>query len=149
MRKINLLWLIGIFMLIPISFTSCSGDEDKEKEESGSTSMLLGTWEYVYSYSLIKENGVIYDEETLYEPIKWRFNADGTFETNDYDDGWENDGTWSYKKGELTMIGDKGKATYPVTLTKSKLVLEATTEYTEDGNFYEVYNLLELRKISD
>jgi hypothetical protein len=151
MRKINLLWLIGIFMLIPVSFTSCSGEDDKE-EESGSTSKLVGTWETVSISYQYKENGEITDEGVSNDYFCMVFNKDGIYETadskNEEVDEW---GTWSYNNGEI-MIDTKFGSSYSYivkTLTKSKLVLEYFKEYTEDGIFYEKYELAELRKISD
>lgn len=40
MRKINFLWLMGILMLLPISFVSCSDDD----ENNGSSEFATFVW---------------------------------------------------------------------------------------------------------
>lgn len=154
MRKINFLWLISILMLMPISFTSCSDDDD----EIGSVSELVGTWEIVSRTYQWKEDGKVTEEGTESDnDLRITFNEDGTCKAAEYyNNKWNEDepGTWSYKNGKITIRstyeGESWSETATVKeLTSSKLVLEYIDKYTEDGTSYEDYELSEYRKISE
>lgn len=140
-------------MLMPISFTSCSDDDD----EIGSVSELVGTWEIVSRTYQWKEDGKVVDEETDNEnDRRITFNEDGTYQVSEYYNKWYWDeaGTWSYENGKLTIRstyeGESWSETATVKeLTSSKLVLEYIDKYTEDGTSYEDYELSEYRKISE
>ena len=150
--------LIGVLMLIPISFTSCSDDD----EEIGFSSLLVGTWESVsFSYQ-IKENGKVVDKRTEDDnSLRGIFNEDGTWNSAEYYNGtWHyNDEIiwthWSYKNGKIiTESRDCYDEYYSESvtvkeLTASKLVVESVENYTDDGISYEDYALIEYRKISE
>ena len=88
-----------------------------------------------------------------------KFNADGTYETNEYDYynnkwwGWDVTGTWSYKNGKLTCCIIEDEIYYETItvkeLTSSKVVVEGVDKYTENGKSYEEYYLEEYHKISE
>lgn len=154
MKKINFLWLISILMLIPISFTSCSDDDD----EIGSASELVGTWEIVSRTYQQKEGGKVIEEGTENDnDSRVTFNEDGTCKVAEYYNNkwdWDQSGTWSYKNGKITIrITDEDESwsrTATVKeLTSSKLVFEYINKYTKDGTSYEDYELKEYRKISE
>ena len=65
MRRIYLLWLLGIIILMPISLTSCSDDN------IGSSNDLIGTWESVSLSGWYKENKEIVE--------KWEDEPDDDF----------------------------------------------------------------------
>lgn len=153
MKRFDYLWLIGILMLVPLGFSSCSDSDDDEN--TGSASTLVGTWESVsYTYQW-KEDGEVVDEGTEEDSsIRIRFHEDETCEIAEYYNGkwnWENPGTWKYKNGKITVTDEDGESDTATvkTLTASKLVVEYHEKYTEDGILYEDYDLTEYRKISD
>ena len=151
MKKINFLWLMGILMVLPVSFVSCSDDD----EGVGSASDLVGTWEMTLNVWYEKKNGEIVDEGTYDEGgLRIIFKEDGTYMSSEEDDGnWdlEERGSWSYKNGKLTATDEYGESE-TVTLkelTSSKLVWEEYEKYTEGGDVYEYYDMYEYHKISD
>lgn len=155
MKKINFLWLVGIFMLLPISLVSCSDDDE---ESVGNKSDLVGTWESVSCTYQWKEDGVIVEEGTDSDnDMRIKFNEDGTYASAEYYNNkwnWEEEGAWNYKNGKITIRstydGETYSETFTVkTLTSSKLVVEFIDRYTEDGTSYEDYALWEYRKISN
>lgn len=152
MKKINFLWLVIILTLLPISFVSCSDDDE---EGVGSTSELVGTWEIVSHTYQWKEDGIIIEEGTENDSnTRITFNEDGTCKGAEfYNDKWNWDwnGTWSYKNGKLSIAyPDSETETATVKeLTSSKLVLEYIDKYTEDGTSYEDYEHSEYHKISN
>lgn len=155
MKKIIFLWLVSILMLLPISFVSCSDDDE---EGVGSTSELVGTWEIVSRTYQWKEDGKIMEEGTENDSdTRITFSEDGTCKAAEYYNNkwnWDETGTWSYKNGKITIRSTYEGESYSETatvkeLTSSKLVLEYIDKYTEDGTSYEDYELSEYRKISD
>lgn len=155
MKKINFLWLVGIFMLLPICLVSCSDDDE---EGVGNKSDLVGTWESVSCTYQWKEDGVIVEEGTDSDnDMRIKFNEDGTYASAEYYNNkwdWEEEGTWNYKNGKITIRYEDEGESYSESatvkaLTSSKLVIEYIDRYTEDGISYEDYALWEYRKISD
>lgn len=137
------------------SFSACSDDDD---DSVGSTSDLVGTWEIVsYSYQW-KEDGEVVDEGTSNDhDSRIVFNENGTCKDAEFYSGewhWNNEGTWNYKNGKLTIKSTYEGETEITTatvkeLTQSKLVVEAVDKYTEDGTVYEDWTLQEYRKVSE
>ena len=145
-----------LFALLSVTFTSCSDDDD----DSGSASDLVGTWQRVSTTFQQKVNGKITEEYTNNDNnFMIKFNADGTYETNEYDYynnkwwGWDETGTWSYKNGKLTCCIIDDEIYYETItvkeLTSSKVVVEGVDKYTENGKSYEEYYLEEYHKISE
>ena len=61
---------------------------------------------------------------------------------------WFDEGKWSYSNGIITITDNNESELIKVkTLTDSQLIIETTDKYTEDGIFYEDYELTEYRKI--
>lgn len=141
MKKINFLWLVSILMLLPISFVSCSDDD----EDAGSASELVGTWECTYDYYYEKMNGeILYEEENDDIGHRITFNADGTCDS----DG--ESANWSYKDGAIHIKSSEGVEYYPVkNLTSTEFTLEAYEKFKEDGDTYEYYQKMIYKKISD
>lgn len=151
MKKLNLLWLMGIMMLLPICFTSCSDDDD---EVPGSSSSLIGKWEIIYNKYQYKEDGKIIEQgEGEASGIGLIFHENGTCEHGEYYSGrwhWENMGTWIYKNGKISVTDGGYTETVTVKkLTDSSLIVELFDKYTEDGVACEDYEYSEYRKISD
>lgn len=73
MRKINFLWLMGILMLLPISFVSCSDDD--ENNGSSSLQLLYGTWEEIKQESY-RDGEIIPDHWSKW--TSWTFKKDGS-----------------------------------------------------------------------
>lgn len=142
MKKINILWLISILMLLPISLVSCSDDDE---EGVGSASELVGTWECTYDYYYEKMNGkILYEEENDDIGHRIKFNADGTC----YSDGEL--ANWSYKDGAIHIKSSEGVEYYPVkNLTSTELTIEAYEKFKEDGDTYEYYQKMIYKKNSD
>ncbi len=152
MRKINFLWLIGLLLLMPLGFTSCSNDDD----EVGSASLLVGTWEIVSRTYQWKEDGKVVEEGSEHDNnSRITINEDGTYKVAEYYNGrwnWDEAGTWSYKNGKIMIRSTYEGFSRTVTvkeLTSSQSLLEYIDKYIEDGISYEYYELSEYRKISE
>ena len=154
MKKINFLWLMGILMVLPVSFVSCSDDDD----EVGSSADLVGVWEEVYYEWWEKENGKItYDGVDEGGEVRVEFKADGTLRDARMRNGkwdWYDEGTWTYKNGVLTTSVTEDGETYSESvdvkeLTATKLVIEWYYKETDDGVVYEEWERTECRKVSD
>lgn len=150
MGKIKFLFLLGLLSVMTFSFSACSNDDGK----IGSESDLIGTWESVSFYYLSKEDGEIVDEgRETDNSQRIKFNADGTCEVSENNNGQWNkrgQGTWVYKKGELTIKDGSGETESGNVkeLTSSKLVVESIDKYTDDGVDCEDIGEIEYRKIS-
>lgn len=153
MKKIKSVWLTGMLMLLSLGLVSCSDDDNGG---IGSTSDLIGTWEQVSEIYQLTEDGKIIESESgskEYNGDSYRltFREDGTVRGEEYDDDYgeyyfDGESRWSYEDGKLTLDG----VTMTVKkLTSSKLVLEDTEKFTEDGVVIECYYLAEYRKISN
>lgn len=83
--------------------------------------------------------------------FKLVFKEDGTCKSAEYHtDKWDwfDEGKWSYSNGIITITDNNESESIKVkTLTDSQLIIETTDKYTEDGIFYEDYELTEYRKI--
>ena len=83
--------------------------------------------------------------------FKLVFKEDGTCKSAEYHtDKWDwfDEGKWSYSNGIITITDNNESELIKVkTLTDSQLIIETTDKYTEDGIFYEDYELTEYRKI--
>lgn len=101
MRKINLLWLVGL--LLTLGITACSDDEN-----GGSSGDLVGVWERTYCEEwYVDEKGQKYDMSEEFDQVYIIFNEDGTgvswsceiYRGREiwYDDYF----TWEVNKGKL------------------------------------------------
>lgn len=132
-------------------FSACSDDDEKAPESS---SALIGTWERISCTYQYKENGEIVDEGkdegNDLVGFKLVFKEDGTCKSAEYHtDKWDwfDEGKWSYSNGIITITDNNESELIKVkTLTDSQLIIETTDKYTEDGIFYEDYELTEYRK---
>ena len=128
-----------IMMVIPMSLTSCGGDDDNDEPNPGPDSSvtnvtakdLTGTWRCTSSYyedpdgkETNEEVGSILD-----------LNADGSLKATDAYGGTET-GTWSVKNGILTVVySDEGEELYTVNYTiteysTNKLSFTARDKYS-------------------
>lgn len=145
MRKINFLWLVGILMLLPISFVSCSDDDE---ETVGDSAELLGTWQLIRvdGWELCDEHGkddlteIVSEDEALF----YDFEENGTYKEYWFDGGgWSNSGTYVFDKEAKTLtVKENGyageKYEYEVvTLTSSKLVF--ITDNDEEAYIKQTY----------
>lgn len=158
MRIFRTFYMVAAMLLttVAVGFSSCSDDDD---DDNGvfSTSELVGTWEGVCSHYIYWEDGekVCEDEYEDDSDIRIKFNADGTCLYAEYYNGkwnWEEEGSWSYSGSVITIInedGDVNTSGKVKTLTSSKLIVEGTIEYTEEGVKCKEYFYEEYRKVND
>lgn len=73
MKRFDILWLISILMLLPISFISCSDDD--ENNVNSSLQLLYGTWEEIREESY-KDGEIIPDHWSKW--ASWTFKKDGS-----------------------------------------------------------------------
>lgn len=156
--KKNKFYYLGLLLCtLALGFTSC----EKEDENDFDVSDLYGYWETVSATMKMYVNGqFIYEEEGEYlddDFLGIRFDKNGEFygKGRIYDGdipgeiGWMYGGTYTYKNGKLRIYNEEEGETivYDVaTLTSSKLVLEMTDSYSEDGQKYKAVFQLTLRK---
>lgn len=152
MKKTYFLFLLGLMSVMTFGFSACSDDDEKDPESS---SALIGTWERISCTYQYKENGEIVDEGkdegNDLVGFKLVFKEDGTCKSAEYHtDKWDwfDEGKWSYSNGIITITDNNESESIKVkTLTDSQLIIETTDKYTEDGIFYEDYELTEYHKI--
>ena len=108
MRKINLLWLVGL--LLTLGLTSCSDDED-----GGSPNDLVGVWERTYCEEwYVDEDGQKEDLSEDWDQVYIIFNEDGTgvswsCEIYRGREKWYDDYfTWKVEKGKLYVHDEAG-----------------------------------------
>lgn len=157
MKKIYFICMVGLLLsAMMLGFSGCSDDD--EEGTSGSSSELVGTWEIVHYKYQWKENGKVVDEDERDDSnTRLSFHENGTCEGAEYYNGkwnWGDKGTWKYKGGKLEITYEEEGDTYKEsaivkTLTASKLVVEFTDKFSEDGIDYEDYSLQEYKKIAD
>lgn len=137
MKKFLTFWFMAILMVIPMSLTSCGDDDDKDEPgtETPVTNVtaenLTGTWRCTSSYYEDPDGKEVNEDvgTLIY------LNADGSMKSTDAE-GYSETGTWSVKKGILTIIyNDEGEASYPVNYTitecsANKLTFTAKDKYS-------------------
>lgn len=125
-----------------LAFTSCDKDDDNKPGSSGG---IVGEWVIVAEKGHIKIDGEhtedspwdeTYDAKD--EVFGYNFDKDGSYYDTDYDTG-----EWIYKNDKLTLIpDDKDGLTIEwkvLTLNNSRLIIEFSGKYEEDGETLEVY----------
>lgn len=114
MKKINFLWLVGIFMLLPICLVSCSDDDENDPDSVGFYEKnLVGEWDA---------------NETTGDRI-YTLNSDGTckmyYSSYTYDHSSTIEGTWNVAKvNDEILFSAKSKGsgfnfTYIITSLKN------------------------------
>ena len=158
MKKNKFYYLSLLLCTLALGFTSC---EKEEEEDDFDASDLYGYWEpvsatmkmYVNGQFVYEEEGEPFDEDFL--GIRFDENGEVYGRGVVYDGdipgevGWMYGGTYTYKNGKLRIYNEEEGETivYDVaTLTSSKLVLEMTDSYSEDGQKYKAVFQLTLRK---
>lgn len=155
MKKLNVLWLFALLLALPMGFTSCSDDDGP-----GSSSDFVGTWEETYEKWICKEDGEVVEEgeDRDLSDYRMRLNADGTVDFGDYWNSqwhWEsNAAEWWYKNGKLYIKVTEGGEeeigwAKVVELSATKLAVETTDSYKENGIAYEDYEYQEYKKVAD
>lgn len=142
MKKVNLLFLLGLFFTMTFSFSACSDDD-----EISNASDLLGVWDPIHAEGYEISDG---EKET------WNKNVDATSNLADYNrvefldggiynsyyysNGWKVDienGTYQLNGKKIHISHEEG--TYDLTivsLTSTQMILEAKESW--DGEeFYE------------
>lgn len=150
--------LMGVLLAMPLSFTSCSDDED---DGGGATSAdLLGAWKQTSFYG---EN-IIYDSngkqigsdpwESYSEVYYIAFYEGGTYKlgeafnnSSSYID-LDDMGTWSIKNGKITMNSIEDDNIwwyeYTVTLNGSKLIIEEKNDDGENDEWMNIGMIMEM-----
>lgn len=159
MKKLFIL-LIGALMFLPISLSSCSGDDDNDNEIIGSTTDLIGVWESVSGSAQIKKDGKVIANQTLNNnSSRIEFYEDGTYRFGEYYDGewdWDYEAyEWKYVNGKIILKDEQDDYEYyenyvvVKSLTSKKLIVNVIEKYIEDGSSYEMNSTVEFRKISN
>lgn len=148
-----------VMMLGTFTFTSCGDDENDDEEiiEGGGTySDLFGTWRMVYMDMETYKDGQLHDSQK--GDIDEGDAALGEFKEGDVYvgtyDGISVQGKWSYKNGKITISvkdPESGKEDVEVgtikKLTKTELVIEISSEETEDGSLYQYHSIQSYIKV--
>jgi hypothetical protein len=147
------LFFISIVSALVLGFVSCDNSEDSEVTPGN----LVGMWQGIHAYELIKEDGEIvdeYDEDVDLEEYDYRyvFEEDGSGFDGFFEDGERtresDDFTWELSGNTLTLDYDGFEDKYTVEqLTSTRLVLSATYRETEDGVTYEEFSRATFAKI--
>lgn len=145
-------------MFLPISLSSCSGDDDNDNEIIGSTTDLIGVWESVSAVAQLKKDGKVIANESLKDnSTRIEFYEDGTYRFGEYYDGeWDWDYEtyeWKYLNGKIILEEEQDDENYNYVVVKSltskKLIANVIEKYIEDGISYEMNATVEYRKISN
>lgn len=126
--KTNILYILSI-LILSISFTACSKDDDDSKGGSDIEKKLVGKWQMTQVIvDGVKENPS--DRSSVYQTCDYKgwqiYNADGTAEGYDYCDKTTDRGTWKIKDGKLVVTGSAFPIEFGVQikeLTDTKLVV--------------------------
>ena len=143
MKKVNLLFLLGLFSIMTFSFSACSDDD-----EISNASELLGLWEPVHAEGYETFDG---EKRTWNEDVdaasnyadynRVEFLDDGIYNSYYYSDGWKLyiSGSGTYQlKGKKVHVSSEDEA-YEITvvsLTSTQMILEAKESW-EGEEFYE------------
>ena len=150
MKFLNKFLFLSV-LAMSLTLVSCS-DDDKGP---GSTEELVGMWEVVEGTEWEKEDGeIVYEDDDYNGDLRYEFKANGTYNRY-YKSGssWYNDenGTYSYKKGTLTMFDEDEEESYSATvkaLTATTLEIESYASFNEGGIYYEAYVSFKFKRIS-
>lgn len=150
MKKVNMLWLLGLLSVMVFCLSACSDDDD----QVGSSENIVGTWVLVSNEGWVKENGKIVEEwnTKVDDLLYYVFHSDGTLEYIDPSDDYEvvETGSWKYDNGKLYLQAN-GEAVVVTVMSVSgtELVVGIHEKEVEDGVSYEYYEAEHYRKISD
>lgn len=121
--KFNLLATL-LMVVLCVGFTSCSDDDEEEKQGDRTLELLVGTWEYTHEWSNI--NGgtdvVVYT---------YKFNADKSYTYTEMSDtsfgDYEENGTYQYYSDTKKLVLTDNGESYSVVLleiSKDKLKID-------------------------
>lgn len=154
MKTLRYIGTALLAMVLCLNLTSCSDDDD----DNGATEAnLVGTWQYMAGEDWDKENGNIIDYDSFEDQdLRFTFNEDHTY-TNDEkysSDGlWHQagSGTWKLVGNKIYLQGNGDEDSEYITIkkiTSTDMVWEDHITYNEDGNTYEEYYHIELKKVN-
>lgn len=130
-------------------FVACDEDDKGGEQPKTNSELIVGKWTSteVSSYTYDQTNMDTTDSFSLTGPfISFEFMSNGTLSSGLVGDTAEV-GTYKVNGSVLTMITDGDTTVADITtLTNSKLVLDATDIYTENGVTYKGYTHVELAK---
>lgn len=142
MKKVNLLFLLGLFSIMTFSFSACSDDD-----EIGNASELLGLWEPIHAEGYEISGG---EKETWNEDVdaasnyadynRVEFLDGGIYNSYYYSNGWKVDienGTYQLNGKKLHVSHEEGSYELTiVSLTSTQMILEAKESWNGE-EFYE------------
>ena len=129
-------FLILSLLLVGLSFTACSKDDDG----GSNADPIIGTWKYSSS----TEGGVAAPLNDCEKQTTWTFSANGTYSIKDYYDvgaGCESDeypGTWENKGNDVYEIIDS-EETEPSNINKIVFTNGNKTMTVQGDDYTEVY----------
>lgn len=155
MRTYKFYFLSLLLCTLALGFTSCEKDDDDDNNNNTSSS-IYGYWKPFSGELKVYVNGELVDEEYEEndEDYGVRFDKDGDFYYwEDYygDVETEYGGTYSYKNGKLKIYEEYDDETYTydiTSLTSSKMVMESTESWTEDGDRYKYVDKMVWKKVN-
>ena len=136
-KKKNLLWLLSLLMIVSVSFTSCNKDDDDDDDLK---TAIIGKWKSVSNVFYV--DGVKDDEESeiaddgYYSVVE--FKSDGTYLTNQYEDGkkvksytgtWKVEGTKLISKNDVDSDEPENEVTH-MSINGNTLISTYEDEYT-------------------
>ena len=149
----KLFYLFGVMLLTATVFTSCS-----EEDEGGNAKNLIGKWQSVYNEGWEKINGEIdYEWSENYDGLLYVFTEDGEISSYEYYSGkWnlEEQGEYIYKNGKIIIKGYEDGEYFEnvcdvIKLESSTLIISVYENETYDGDVYEDYDVLTMRRADD
>lgn len=140
MRTFRLIGMALVAMLMCV--TSCSKDDESDKQEEILISDLLGKWEITHSKGYeLKSNGTKEEWDNEVSGEFFQFDKDNTGSSFRYED-YKSPFTWSYKDSKLLLTyssnGHVWKDDYKITTLNAMTLVMEVTEVKEDETEFEI-----------
>ena len=140
MTSIKDIWMLAL-VILPLSLTACSSDNDDKGDTSNSSSELVGTWiSYYYAEEEYVNGTRVSIEDDYDEDLMVVFNEDGTGISYEYYNSIWHAGDsfeWTLSGDSLyTDYGDFSEVASVTKLTTSYLELITTETYTSGSDVY-------------
>lgn len=141
MRTFRLIGMALVAMLMCV--TSCSKDDEGEKQEEILISDLLGKWEITHSKGYeLKSNGTKEEWDNEVSGEFFQFDKDNTGSSFMNNESNKSTFTWLYKDSKLSVTysnsGDVWKDDYKITTLNATTLVMEVTEVKEDETEFEI-----------
>lgn len=146
MKKMKFLVVLFAVMSLPLIFSSCSNDDEKEDNA------IVGTWKFKEAVSDVKTNSTANDNKIAnlvtdwakkdFDTFTYTFAADGTFTLTD---SYETEsGTYTFKDGALKLMwgSPDDYDIYKASVINGVLIFEE--DYTEGCDDLQLDDLIQL-----